>query len=89
MLIKLISLQTYDPTIEDSYRKQTVIDNQPCMLEVLDTAGQGKHQPNLPTTRPGTDVIHTYRGIHRLAGSMDPRGRRLSARIQHCSESHL
>ena len=35
-------LQTYDPTIEDSYRKQVVIDEQPCVLEVLDTAGQGK-----------------------------------------------
>ena len=33
-------VETYDPTIEDSYRKQVVIDNQSCMLEVLDTAGQ-------------------------------------------------
>ncbi|CAG8606304.1 14003_t:CDS:2, partial [Dentiscutata heterogama] len=31
---------TYDPTIEDSYRKQVVIDDHPCVLEVLDTAGQ-------------------------------------------------
>ncbi|KAL1924273.1 uncharacterized protein VTP21DRAFT_7308 [Calcarisporiella thermophila] len=34
---------TYDPTIEDSYRKQVVIDNQPCILEVLDTAGQEEY----------------------------------------------
>lgn len=33
-------VETYDPTIEDSYRKQVVIDQQSCMLEVLDTAGQ-------------------------------------------------
>ncbi|KAF7552372.1 hypothetical protein G7046_g7422 [Stylonectria norvegica] len=33
----------YDPTIEDSYRKQVVIDDQPCMLEVLDTAGQEEY----------------------------------------------
>ncbi|TKY88455.1 hypothetical protein EX895_002443 [Sporisorium graminicola] len=31
---------TCDPTIEDCYRKQTVIDDDPCMFEVLDTAGQ-------------------------------------------------
>ncbi|KAF9135719.1 Ras GTPase ras2 [Mortierella sp. 14UC] len=34
---------TYDPTIEDSYRKQVVIDDQSCVLEVLDTAGQEEY----------------------------------------------
>ncbi|KAJ3201607.1 Ras GTPase ras2 [Entophlyctis luteolus] len=34
---------TYDPTIEDSYSKQVVIDDIPCNLEVLDTAGQEEY----------------------------------------------
>merc|ERR1711898_32238 len=29
----------YDPTIEDSYRKQVEVDGAQCMLEILDTAG--------------------------------------------------
>ena len=37
-------METYDPTIEDSYRKQVVIDSQSCMLEVLDTAGQEEYR---------------------------------------------
>jgi len=36
-------VETYDPTIEDSYRKQVVIDDQACVLEVLDTAGQEEY----------------------------------------------
>ncbi|KAK2750708.1 Ras GTPase ras2 [Myotisia sp. PD_48] len=36
-------VETYDPTIEDSYRKQVVIDQQSCVLEVLDTAGQEEY----------------------------------------------
>jgi GTPase SAR1 family protein len=36
-------VETYDPTIEDSYRKQVVVDGQTCMLEVLDTAGQEEY----------------------------------------------
>jgi len=33
----------YDPTIEDSYRKQTVIDEETCILDILDTAGQEEY----------------------------------------------
>ncbi|KAI8911728.1 small G-protein Ras2, partial [Gorgonomyces haynaldii] len=36
-------VETYDPTIEDSYRKQVVIDDSPCILEILDTAGQEEY----------------------------------------------
>jgi hypothetical protein len=35
-------IETYDPTIEDSYRKQLLVDNRMCFVEVIDTAGQGK-----------------------------------------------
>jgi small GTP-binding protein len=33
-------VQDYDPTIEDSYRKQLVIDDRVAQLDILDTAGQ-------------------------------------------------
>lgn len=41
-------MQTYDPTIEDAYRKQLVVDNRMCYVEVIDTAGQGKSDPIRP-----------------------------------------
>eukprot|EP00040_Diaphanoeca_grandis_P020998 m.111703 g.111703 ORF g.111703 m.111703 type:complete len:195 (-) comp28141_c0_seq1:459-1043(-) len=34
-----IFVEKYDPTIEDSYRKQVEVDGHQCMLEILDTAG--------------------------------------------------
>ena len=43
LTIRLVSTQfmeIYDPTIEDSYRKQVEIDGEACQLEVLDTPGQ-------------------------------------------------
>ncbi|GAX70044.1 Ras family GTPase [Saccharomyces cerevisiae] len=33
----------YDPTIEDSYRKQVVIDDEVSILDILDTAGQEEY----------------------------------------------
>mmetsp|Transcript_66277 Transcript_66277/g.205215 ORF Transcript_66277/g.205215 Transcript_66277/m.205215 type:complete len:191 (+) Transcript_66277:39-611(+) len=39
-LIQNQFVKEYDPTIEDSYRKQVVIDEETCLLDILDTAGQ-------------------------------------------------
>eukprot|EP00492_Amphilonche_elongata_P004551 TRINITY_DN4926_c0_g1_i1.p2 TRINITY_DN4926_c0_g1~~TRINITY_DN4926_c0_g1_i1.p2 ORF type:complete len:68 (-),score=7.52 TRINITY_DN4926_c0_g1_i1:323-526(-) len=42
LTLRLISdefAEEYDPTIEDSYRKQVTIDGIPALLDVLDTAG--------------------------------------------------
>ena len=33
----------YDPTIEDTYQKQVVIDGETCILDILDTAGQEEY----------------------------------------------
>lgn len=33
----------YDPTMEDSYRKQIKVDGEECLLDVLDTAGQEEY----------------------------------------------
>jgi len=36
-------VETYDPTIEDAYRKRVTIDNRMCFIEVIDTAGQEEY----------------------------------------------
>eukprot|EP01119_Soliformovum_irregulare_P023820 TRINITY_DN8402_c0_g1_i2.p1 TRINITY_DN8402_c0_g1~~TRINITY_DN8402_c0_g1_i2.p1 ORF type:complete len:159 (+),score=38.73 TRINITY_DN8402_c0_g1_i2:84-560(+) len=36
-------VECYDPTIEDSYRKQEEIDGNVCILDILDTAGQEEY----------------------------------------------
>lgn len=36
-------MEYYDPTIESSYRRQAVIDEKACILEILDTAGQDEY----------------------------------------------
>lgn len=42
-LIQDFFVNDYDPTIEDSYRKQVVIDDESCLLDILDTAGQEEY----------------------------------------------
>ena len=45
-LIQLIQnhfIDDYDPTIEDSYRKRVTIDDETCLLDILDTAGTDEY----------------------------------------------
>lgn len=42
-LIQTHFIDEYDPTIEDSYRKNCVIDDEEVVLDVLDTAGQEEY----------------------------------------------
>jgi len=42
-LIQNHFVDEYDPTIEDSYRKQVTIDQETCLLDILDTAGQEEY----------------------------------------------
>ena len=42
LTVKFVSgrfVDKYDPTIEDFYRKEIEVDAEPCVLEILDTAG--------------------------------------------------
>lgn len=46
LTVRLVSnhfLAVYDPTVEESYRTQTTIDNEPAVLEIIDTAGQEEY----------------------------------------------
>eukprot|EP00123_Amoebidium_parasiticum_P013527 comp22009_c0_seq1/m.31865 comp22009_c0_seq1/g.31865 ORF comp22009_c0_seq1/g.31865 comp22009_c0_seq1/m.31865 type:complete len:208 (-) comp22009_c0_seq1:672-1295(-) len=36
-------IEEYDPTIEDSYRKQVTVDEKPVAINILDTAGQEEY----------------------------------------------
>ena len=43
LVMQLISahfIEVYDPNMEDSFRKQVTIDDETCLLDILDTAGQ-------------------------------------------------
>ncbi|TFK49552.1 hypothetical protein OE88DRAFT_1632510, partial [Heliocybe sulcata] len=42
--IQNLFVEGYDPTIEDWYRKQAVIDGEVALLEILDTAGQEEYK---------------------------------------------
>jgi len=51
----------YDPTIEDSYRKQVTIDEETCLMDILDTAGQEEYSAMRDQyMRTGQGFILTY-----------------------------
>jgi len=54
-------LDEYDPTIEDSYRKQCNVDGEICMLDILDTAGQEEYRSLLDGwIREGNAFVLVY-----------------------------
>ncbi|KAL8761257.1 MAG: hypothetical protein Q9184_002607 [Pyrenodesmia sp. 2 TL-2023] len=78
-------VETYDPTIEDSYRKQVVIDGQSCMLEVLDTAGQEEYTALRDQwIRDGEGFVLVYSITSRASFS---RIRKFHSQIQRVKES--
>ncbi|XP_009571372.1 PREDICTED: GTPase HRas, partial [Fulmarus glacialis] len=82
-LIQNHFVDEYDPTIEDSYRKQVVIDGETCLLDILDTAGQEEYSAMrdqymrtgegflcvfaINNTKSFED-IHQYRSVSREGG---------------------
>ncbi|KAF2730355.1 ras-like GTPase [Polyplosphaeria fusca] len=64
LTIQLIQSQfvdEYDPSIEDSYRKECVIDEEPALLDVLDTAGQEEYGAmRLQYMRTGEGFLLVY-----------------------------
>jgi GTPase KRas protein len=60
-LIQNHFVDEYDPTIEDSYRKQVVIDGETCLLDILDTAGQEEYSAMRDTyMRTGEGFLCVY-----------------------------
>ncbi|ORZ00283.1 ras-like protein 3 [Syncephalastrum racemosum] len=58
----------YDPTIEDSYRKQCVVDDEMALLDVLDTAGQEEYSAMREQyMRNGEGFILVYSVTSRLS----------------------
>lgn len=66
LTIRLVTdnfLDEYDPTIEDSYRKTCMIDQEMAMLEILDTAGQEEFSSMQDQVRRFFFVMPPARGL--------------------------
>ena len=66
-LIQNHFIDEYDPTIEDSYRKQVTIDEETCLLDILDTAGQEEYSAM-------RDQVKLSRSIVRARPALDQSG---------------
>jgi len=72
--IKNHFIEEYDPTIEDSYNKQTVIDDVACFLSILDTAGQEEYSAMRDQyMRTGQGFLIVYSITSRMAFEEVPR----------------
>jgi len=47
----------YDPTIEDAFRKSDIIDGLPCVIDILDTAGQPEYSALRSTWMQNRDAL--------------------------------
>uniref|UniRef100_A0A8C0WZ72 small monomeric GTPase n=1 Tax=Castor canadensis TaxID=51338 RepID=A0A8C0WZ72_CASCN len=71
-LIQNHFVDEYDPAIEDSYRKQVVIDGETCLLDILDTAGQEEYSAMRDQyMRTGEDINLYREQIKRVRDSDD------------------
>ena len=76
--LKNYFIDEYDPTIEDRYLKQATIDNETCLLDIVDSAGQDEYSTtrdqlvrSLPgficvyaiTSRSSFEEVSTYREL--------------------------
>uniref|UniRef100_A0A914X525 small monomeric GTPase n=1 Tax=Plectus sambesii TaxID=2011161 RepID=A0A914X525_9BILA len=76
-LIQNQFIENYDPTIEDSYCKQVVIDNETCLLDILDTAGQEEY------SAMGDQYMRTGEGFLLVFAVDDAKS---FAKVAHCRE---
>mmetsp|Transcript_22617 Transcript_22617/g.31656 ORF Transcript_22617/g.31656 Transcript_22617/m.31656 type:complete len:109 (-) Transcript_22617:504-830(-) len=47
----------YDPTIEDAFRKSDIVDGLPCVIDILDTAGQPEYSALRSTWMQNRDAL--------------------------------
>ena len=83
-LIQNHFVDEYDPTIEDPYRKQFIIDSEVALLDVLDTAGQEEYDRLRPLSYPETDVIlicfaiDSHASLENVTDKVPPTRRRIA-----------
>ena len=82
-----IFVEKYDPTIEDSYRKQVEVDGQQCMLEILDTAGTVSLSKF--NKREDYIIFNLLGTIYSHAGSLHEKWSRVCSSVLYHSTIHI
>jgi len=83
-------VEEYDPTIEDSYRKQCVIDGNSYALEILDTAGQEEFKSLRDQwIRSCEGYVLVYSITSRLSFDQLPPFKQLISRVKEEENPHI